>query len=50
MIDILQLVVSRYFEFKADEYSCELGYGRHLMQGLIKLHRENSYTIEPDPW
>ena len=40
--------MERYFEFQADEFSCEKGYAKHLLNGLRKVFRESALTI-PDP-
>lgn len=34
-------VLSRRFEFQADEFGKSLGYGVTLQSSLIKLHKEN---------
>lgn len=37
----LMTVLSRRFEFQADEFGRKLGYGAKLQTALIKLHKEN---------
>jgi len=34
-------VLSRLFEFQADEFSVDLGYGNDLKGALIKLNKDN---------
>lgn len=41
---------SRYNEFQADAFSVNLGYGKELKSGLIKLQTANLSTMSPDPW
>ena len=43
-------VVSRRFEYEADEYAVRLGKGEELAKGLAVLHRENKSTMINDPW
>ncbi|PVZ96551.1 hypothetical protein BB558_007532 [Smittium angustum] len=40
--------LSRKHEFEADEFSKKLGYGEHLVEGLIKIHLENKGNLNPD--
>ena len=37
----LMHVLSRKFEFEADEFSVNLGYGTHLKGSLMKLNKDN---------
>ena len=37
----LMTMLSRRFEFQADEFGKGLGYGVKLQSALIKLHKEN---------
>ncbi|ODM88003.1 CAAX prenyl protease 1 [Orchesella cincta] len=37
----LMNVLSRLFEFQADAYATELGYGKFLKTSLIKLNKDN---------
>jgi len=46
---LLSLKVSRAFEFQADEFATNLGYGDLLTSGLVKLFKENSGDMDPDP-
>ena len=46
----LMNVVSRRFEYQADAYAVQLGYGEELKTGLIALHRNNKGTMINDPW
>ena len=41
-------VMSRRNEFEADKFSCDLGFGEQLMNGLIKIHLENLGNLNPD--
>eukprot|EP00009_Paramoeba_aestuarina_P002578 CAMPEP_0201512330 /NCGR_PEP_ID=MMETSP0161_2-20130828/4608_1 /ASSEMBLY_ACC=CAM_ASM_000251 /TAXON_ID=180227 /ORGANISM="Neoparamoeba aestuarina, Strain SoJaBio B1-5/56/2" /LENGTH=430 /DNA_ID=CAMNT_0047908145 /DNA_START=75 /DNA_END=1367 /DNA_ORIENTATION=- len=41
-------VLSRKFEYQADEFATELGYD--LSEPLIKIHVENLSTFYPDSW
>ncbi|EAR85063.2 M48 family peptidase (macronuclear) [Tetrahymena thermophila SB210] len=50
VIEIIDLVISRYFEFQADTFACNLGYGYYLMSGLTKIQKEDVSTLNPDPW
>eukprot|EP00249_Psilotum_nudum_P007280 c20445_g1_i1 orf=295-1569(+) len=43
-------LVSRAFEFQADSFARELGYGISLRAGLIKLQEENLSAMNTDPW
>ena len=48
-INILQFYMSRKFEYQADNFSCELGYGEELKSALTKLSKENKSDLDPDP-
>ena len=41
---------SRYNEFAADKYSQQLGMGKDLSSGLIKISVENLGNMCPDSW
>ena len=41
--------MSRKFEYQADNFSCELGYGEELKSALTKLSKENKSDLDPDP-
>jgi len=41
LMGFLMTVLSRRFEFQADEFGKSLGYGVKLQSALIKLHKEN---------
>ncbi|CAH9097118.1 unnamed protein product [Cuscuta europaea] len=43
-------LVSRAFEFQADAFAKELGYGLPLRAALVKLQEENSSAMNTDPW
>jgi STE24 endopeptidase len=38
----------RYNEFQADAFSVKLGYGKELIDGLVRLQTENLSTMDPD--
>jgi STE24 endopeptidase len=40
---------SRRDEYQADAYACEQSSGRDLANALIKLYKDNSSTLTPDP-
>ena len=46
----LSHVLSRRFEYEADEYAVRLGKGEELAKGLVVLHKENKGTMINDPW
>ena len=48
-INIFQFYMSRKFEYQADNFSCELGYGEALKKALVKLSEENKSNLDPDP-
>ena len=48
VISVLMVLVSRRFEFQADEFACQHGYGKELYVGLIKINRENLGNLTPD--
>jgi len=45
----LMNVLSRLFEFQADEFANQLGYGVHLKEALIKLNKDNLGFPISDP-
>lgn len=45
----LMHVLSRKFEFEADEFSVQLGYGRDLKGALMKLNKDNLSFPITDP-
>lgn len=49
LVKYLMNLVSRAFEFQADEYAFHLGYGEQLSSGLLKLQKENKSNMNPDP-
>ncbi len=48
-INALQFFMTRKFEYQADNFSCELGYGEELISALKKLSEENKSDLDPDP-
>jgi STE24 endopeptidase len=49
VLGAISLKLSRTFEFQADSYAVDFGYGSLLCSGLIKLFKENSGDMDPDP-
>jgi len=43
-------LLSRVFEFQADEFSFNLGMSKKLQTGLCKISLENLGAMNPDPW
>ncbi|XP_061338963.1 CAAX prenyl protease 1 homolog [Gastrolobium bilobum] len=43
-------LVSRSFEFQADDFAKKLGYASALRAGLVKLQEENLSAMNTDPW
>ena len=41
--------MSRIFEFQADRYAREHQMEKHLIDGLLKLNKENASTLLNDP-
>jgi len=48
LFSLFMHVMSRHFEYQADEFATRLGL--ELSEPLIKIHVENLSTIYPDPW
>ena len=48
-INILQYFMTRKFEYQADNFACEIGYGEQLKTSLTKLTEENKSNLDPDP-
>jgi STE24 endopeptidase len=42
-------VLSRRYEFQADEFAVKHTGGEFLVQALVKLYRDNASTLTPDP-
>lgn len=40
---------SRYHEKQADRFAVEMGYGKELSSGLVKIHEQNNANMDPDP-
>lgn len=49
-INFLQMFMTRHFEYQADNFACELGYGEDLKSALTKLTEENKSNLDPDPY
>ncbi|NOX08428.1 MAG: M48 family metallopeptidase [Gammaproteobacteria bacterium] len=45
----LMSLLSRRYEFEADEYAATQTDSRHLITALVKLYKENASTLTPDP-
>lgn len=43
-------MLSRAFEFQADEFAVKLGFVTELKAGLVKLQEENLSAMNTDPW
>jgi len=50
VLSLLMNIWSRHNEFEADAFGCKLGYGPHLMSGLVKIHLANMGNMKPDAW
>jgi len=48
-IEILRNCLSRHYERQADGFAVEMGYGKELCSGLIKLCEKNNSNMDPDP-
>lgn len=42
-------LLSRRYEFEADDYACQQTGAEPLISALVKLYRENASTLTPDP-
>ena len=40
--------LSRQFEFQADRFAIDMGYGHKLRSGLVKMQKENLASVTPD--
>ncbi|MCB1850372.1 MAG: M48 family metallopeptidase [Gammaproteobacteria bacterium] len=45
----LVALLSRRYEFEADDYACQQTGAKPLISALVKLYRENASTLTPDP-
>jgi len=45
----LVTLLSRRYEFEADDYACQQTGAEPLISALVKLYRENASTLTPDP-
>lgn len=50
LMGFLMTILSRRFEFQADEFGKSLGFGVKLQSALIKLHKENLGFPVADTW
>ena len=50
VFEFLTLLITRCFEFQADTFACNQGYGYYLMSGLVKVQVDNVNALNPDPW
>ncbi|ODV86831.1 hypothetical protein CANARDRAFT_27215 [[Candida] arabinofermentans NRRL YB-2248] len=48
ILEFLMNLLSRRYEYEADEYAVKLGYGSELKDALIKLHKENLSSLDVD--
>jgi len=49
LLQPLGAMYSRMHEFEADQYAAQNASARDLVSALVKLYRENSSTLTPDP-
>mmetsp|Transcript_19023 Transcript_19023/g.21794 ORF Transcript_19023/g.21794 Transcript_19023/m.21794 type:complete len:435 (+) Transcript_19023:44-1348(+) len=49
ILGILSLRITRTFEYQADEFSVQHGYGNKLSSGLIKMFKKNAGDMDPHP-
>lgn len=49
VLGIPQAVMSRAFEYRADRFAAEQGYGRDLISALKKLHGDSLSDLNPHP-
>lgn len=50
MLDLLGNVLSRKYEYQADAYAAQFGYGEQLISGLKKLSATSLSNLTPHPW
>lgn len=50
VVKLLMNVLSRRFEWQADDFAKQLGYADDLARSLIKLQVQNLSTMHADPW
>eukprot|EP00158_Paraphelidium_tribonemae_P008230 Partr_v1_DN28521_c1_g1_i1_m73681 putative CAAX prenyl protease len=50
ILSYLMNVITRVFEFQADQYANNLNMGKNLANALLKLSVENRGIMWPDPW
>lgn len=48
-MNVIELIITRFFEFQADTFAYSLGFGDPLRSGLMKLCRENANLDMMDP-
>eukprot|EP00340_Litonotus_pictus_P012254 CAMPEP_0170536670 /NCGR_PEP_ID=MMETSP0209-20121228/102275_1 /TAXON_ID=665100 ORGANISM="Litonotus pictus, Strain P1" /NCGR_SAMPLE_ID=MMETSP0209 /ASSEMBLY_ACC=CAM_ASM_000301 /LENGTH=224 /DNA_ID=CAMNT_0010838055 /DNA_START=876 /DNA_END=1547 /DNA_ORIENTATION=+ len=48
VLQLLTFRLSRRYEYQADEYAVDFGYGKLLCSGLVKMFKENSGDLDPD--
>ena len=48
-INLIQLFMTRQFEYQADRFACQLGHGENLKNSLAKIVETNKSTLDPDP-
>ncbi|EGR31269.1 hypothetical protein IMG5_114790 [Ichthyophthirius multifiliis] len=49
ILSVIQMSLSRIYEFQADQYAFQMGYAQQLCDGLIKMFKENSGNLLPHP-
>jgi len=50
VISFCMNMLSRRFEFQADSFAKDLGYAKHLRQGLVAISTENKGDLNPDKY
>jgi len=50
VVGFLMNVLSRMFEFQADEFAVKQGHGAPLKEALLKLDQKNRSSTNVDPW
>lgn len=48
LLGYIMSIISRQFEFQADRFAVEMGYGKELIESLLVLQSENKASITPD--
>jgi STE24 endopeptidase len=46
---LLMTLMSRKYEYEADDYAASVSSAQHLIEALVALYQENASTLTPDP-